>query len=322
MEINKEYILELSRGLFELQESEKRKLEFKREWYDLTNANRIEEFCKDVAAMANTPGPDGFIVIGLGEDGTLTNSPILNCGLADASQITNIIIKRVRPSIQFEIHTITLEEEGNKVISVIKIPPSLDKPHVIGKYKNHQNYIPIRNGVQVSPANHADLEYMFYDRKNIVPDYALGFLPIHGIPGAGSKRKGTDTILVLTSRFILQNTGRNPIAIISANLFIRDVEPRISLPENEFTGYGFEWNVVERNASNVNYSFPTSPLIIAINEMIEVQMDFWVNEVNERRNEREFLIWRRQFQEIEHCKYSIMFKSINDRTFTSGVLEI
>lgn len=322
MEINKEYILELSRGLFELQESEKRKLEFKRQWYDLTNAKNVEEFCKDIAAMANTPGPTGFIVIGLAEDGTLTNSPISNCGLADVSLITNLVIKRVRPTIQFEIDTITIEEEENKVISVIKIPPSLDKPHVIGRYKTQQNYIPIRNGTQIFPANNADLEYMFYDRKNVITDYRIAFLRIQQNLVANTSQESGDRILTINLNFILQNVGRYPITISNATLKIFDTVPAVSEQKNAFNFTGKSWLLFENNnVSPIDYSLPNRPIVVPFNSIYHIRMTFSSIDETFKLDPANFDHRVRKFREVQNFRYVITVSSINNRSFTTGIWE-
>ena len=323
MEINKEYILELSRGLFELQESEKRKLEFKRQWYNLTDRIGIEEFCKDVAAMANTPGPDGFIVIGLDEDdGTLMNSPISDCGLPDVSLITNLIIKKVRPSIQFEIDTVTLEEEGNKVISVIKIPPSLDKPHVIGRYKTQQNYIPIRNGTDIFPANHTDLEYMFYDRKNVIPDYRIALLPIHQDLVVNTSQESGDRVLTTNIKFILQNVGRYPIAISNATLKIFDTTPTVSDQKDTFNFIGISWLLFENNnVGPIDYPLLNRPMVVPFNSIYHVRMTFSSIDETFNLNPPNFDHRVRKFREVQNFKYVITVSSINNRSFTTGVWE-
>ncbi|MGB7291653.1 MAG: RNA-binding domain-containing protein [Thermodesulfobacteriota bacterium] len=69
MEINAEYIRNLAKGFYKDEETERPKLDVKRKWYDLSENNKrdVEEFCKDLAAMANTPGPEGHIIIGVDE---------------------------------------------------------------------------------------------------------------------------------------------------------------------------------------------------------------------------------------------------------------
>ena len=255
--MNEKYILELSKKLKTLDESEKRKLEFKSKWYDLKVKRDIEEFVLDVTAMANTPGPVGYIIIGMREDGTLTDSPISNSNLKDESYIQHLVTKKVNLGVQFNIETFEVQ---NKTISVVVIPPSLDKPHVIKnyiKYDKHNkkiserdNYIPVRHGTTVGPANKTDIEYMYYDRKNIVPDYKLAFLPIEQKPIINQKSKRNDTWLTITKRFIVQNIGRYPVAISKAHLKLENLKPSISIPEKVFTNTGDAWVRVHKDRLN------------------------------------------------------------------------
>jgi hypothetical protein len=58
------------------------KLDFKSTWYDLKNEAQINEFIKDNSAIANTPGLDGFIVIGYDDAGrSFTQAAFADSGL-------------------------------------------------------------------------------------------------------------------------------------------------------------------------------------------------------------------------------------------------
>lgn len=48
MRIDAEYIKSLSLGFHREDETEKRKLDVKSKWYELTNKEEMEEFCKGV----------------------------------------------------------------------------------------------------------------------------------------------------------------------------------------------------------------------------------------------------------------------------------
>jgi len=280
--------------------------------------------------MANTPGPEGSIIIGLDEKkGDLINSPVSNSGLAD-TQITNLIIKRVRPTIQFEIDTI--EMDNNTVITIIKIPPSLEKPHVMGVYRTYdkhnepsgqrQNYIPIRYGTNVFPANHTDLEYMYYDRKNIIHDYDINILPLDNRFAVNVGNKHHDQYITITFRYLLQNTGMHPIAINNVKLQIIDTKPIISLPDKyPLNLVGDEWAVLERNISAKNYNLSISPIIIPYNQMLEIQMKFWLEIYTKNYPNHDFDTWLNRFKGINHSKYVLFFESINGRTFISNTHE-
>lgn len=330
MVINKDFIVGLSKRLNELQDSEKRKLEFKRKWYDLSgnNLKDIEEFCKDITAMANTPGPEGSIIIGLDEKkGDLTNSPVSNSGLAD-SQITNLIIKRVRPTIQFEIDTVAIDKDT--VITVIKVPPSLEKPHVMGvftTYKNNkpsgqrENFIPIRYGASIFPANHTDLEYMYYDRKNIMHDYDISVLPLDNRFAVNVGRK-IENFITVTMRFLLQNIGIHPIAISNVRLQIIETRPLILLFDDPpFNLIGQEWSVLEKNLNAKQYILTISPIIVPYNQLLEIQMKFWSEISTKNRSQQDFDQLLKKFKDIINCKYSLYIESINSRTFTLDTFE-
>ena len=182
--MNREEIYSQVKSYIELSKSgleiENPKLDFKSTWYNLKEIKGINEFLKDTSAIANTFGPDGLIIIGFDEKAKiLSNVSFKDTGLNDTTYIIDLINRRVDRL--FNINIIEIQLDGLN-IGVIHIPPSIDKPHVIrnyqsydkdGKLKEEQNKIFIRRGTQTYPASKYDIELMFYDRKNIVPEYKV-----------------------------------------------------------------------------------------------------------------------------------------------------
>ena len=77
-------------------DKESLKFDFKYEWYPLNSLKGINEYLKDVTAMANTYGLDGFIVIGFDERRKqFKPAKFDNSGLKDTNELNKIIIKRV-----------------------------------------------------------------------------------------------------------------------------------------------------------------------------------------------------------------------------------
>ena len=63
-------------------------------------------------------------------------------------------------------------------MSILHIPPSFDKPHLIKNYKNEkgreeQHRIFVRHGSTTRLANKYDIDFMNYDKKNLVPEYRI-----------------------------------------------------------------------------------------------------------------------------------------------------
>lgn len=207
-------------------EIEHGKLEFKREWYNLKDDKGIAAFLKDVCAIANTVGPDGYLVIGFDTKNKKFNPvKFSDCGLRDSADLPGIIVKHVDSS--FVIDFFPLEVDG-QVLNVIHIPPSLDKPHVI---RNHKSWpggnlreeihrIFVRKGSTVREATKYDIELMYYDRKNIIPeyqfhgtiDYRNGVFMAHAETAPNSQLVKT---LTWNFPFILENTGRRTVLVNS-----------------------------------------------------------------------------------------------------------
>ena len=327
MKINAEYIKNLSQGFYREDETEKRKLEVKSKWYDLRkNSEDKDEFCKDITAIANTPGPEGYIIIGVDEkNGTITHSPLSKCGLNDEALLHDIITKKVKPPPQFEVEQIKSHDK-NKIVSLIKIPPSQEKPHVIGLYKNIQCFIPVRHGTKIVPANHADLEFMYYDRKNIEPDYRIGFLLIQRVLSFGGKSLDNDTVLHTTLNFLLQNTGRYPIAISSASLTFEPIHATnlIGQLKSKLRNWRAEiWRNLGEIPRGYTYALPNSPIIVPYNSLIELHVEFNSDELTLLKTNTEiFRKVRLDLRSLSHYSYTLILHSVNGITFTSDTIEV
>lgn len=207
--ISESYLNQAISGL----DKENPKLDFKTQWYNLKDELEINEFIKDTSAIANTPGLDGFIIIGYKEK-TKTFQPAQfnQCGLLDSNELTGLIIKRVDRAYNITNYDIALN--GNN-LSVIHIPPSFDKPHVIRKYKSRggkeeEQRVFIRNGTSTRIANKYDFDFISYDRKNNLPEYLVHIST--SIVGYSFKHLGQEHI-ELTMNLTFENNGLRPVAI-------------------------------------------------------------------------------------------------------------
>src|SRR5689334_13018600 len=182
------------------------KFDFKQEWYDLSTDQGKSEFIKDTSSIANTFGPDGLIVIGF-NDKTNTYHPAYfkDSRLRDVSELNKLINSKVKDGYDVIVHD--FEVEG-KPLSILQIPPSLSKPHVITLHRNEQNRIFVRKGTSTWPASKQDLELMFYDRKNIVPEYE-----IHCTYSVPSINATINDELAFKFYLHVENSGRRPVAI-------------------------------------------------------------------------------------------------------------
>jgi len=194
------------------------KFDFKRKWYDLSSNPDINEFLKDTTSIANTVGLDGFIVIGFDDKNKeFYPATFKDSNLRDPSDITNLINKKIDRL--FELNTLDIQIQDNN-LSVIHIPPSIDKPHVIKLYqtfdkqgnikKEEENKVFVRKNSRTSTASKYDYELMYYDRKNIIPDYELhsNFNSRSTVFNCTIEKE-----IQLTIHLTIENTGRRPVAI-------------------------------------------------------------------------------------------------------------
>lgn len=207
------------------QDIEHPKLEFKSKWYDLKEEKTKAAFIKDTTAMANTVGLDGFIVIGYDESKQqFMPVQFSDCKLKDSSELPDIINRHVDRA--FDIRYFPITVNGNP-LNVLHIPPSLDKPHVIRLHrswpnsglKEEKHRVYVRKGTKIEEATKYDLDFMYYDRKNLQPEYELyTFIDLNNLRlGLSAKdhqiySKAVDECsgnLTLT----IENTGRRSVHI-------------------------------------------------------------------------------------------------------------
>lgn len=338
MEVDENFIRELAIRLRSLEENEKTKLECKREWYQLSGKNKrkrdVERFCRDLAGMANAPGPDGYIVIGLEEKtGKFFDSPFRNSGFNDLAKLQDLVIRRINKPLQFDLDQIKLKDE-KLTISVIKIPRSISKPHTISNYKTfddydnlkneYEHYTPIRRGSRIHTASAYDYELMFLDRQSIIVEYNLSFLPIEQKFAFNIHKGKEGQFLKLTLRFLVQNTGRNPIAISSSRLVLDSIHPRRNIMKKPLEWDGTIWVLLRPNiTSSLNYSFPDRPLIIPVNDLSEIRMEFWSVDLKSPNPSDPMLsTWIKELQSMQKFSYSITLHSSNNKSFRSDTWEV
>lgn len=271
-----EFIAHSIQGL----EIESPKVDFKAKWYNLKDKLEEAEFIKDTTAIANTIGLDGYIIIGFNDkEKTFTQSTFKeDSGLNDTNELSKIIIKRCSNLFDLAVYEIIVDE--NK-ISVIHIPPTLEKPIVIKNHKTkkreEENRILVRKGTNTFPASKYDIEMMFYDRKNITPkfQYDIDLIDVNINKFITSERIGRirptafpGNLLKLNVAF--DNYGKRAIALKGVSIWL----------ENEFESIEFEGRTIqlkEGNRSVVNNIFCT----IAPNTIIELLFSF--EEKNSRK---------------------------------------
>lgn len=223
---------------FEGQEIESPKVDFKTKWYDLRkNSIELYEFLKDTSSIANTFGLDGFIIIGFDEKSkSYNNSKFTDCGLRDTSDLYPLIIRRVSEPFDITVYDIVIDRKN---LSIIHIPNSINKPHVIKNYKKEKkgkiiqetdNKIFVRKGTGIFSANKYDLDLMYYDKKNNIPEYEVRIDAINNILKNGSGDSSGSIYYSL--HFSIENLGRRPIAISDIKIIIDEFELLFILTRN------------------------------------------------------------------------------------------
>ena len=211
--IIKNYLNHSNQGL----DKENPKFDFKRKWYDLTNQNEINEFLKDTTSIANTVGLDGFIIIGFDEKGKrYYSAKFPDCKLRDSNELNGLIIKRVDRLFQISHYNIVID---NNQLSILHIPPSFDKPHVIRNYiykkgKEEVHRIWVRHGTTTRIATKYDIDFMNYDKKNLIPEYLIYMSSsIKGYVPNLEPSSNVESRIKLNLNLNFENAGHRPVAI-------------------------------------------------------------------------------------------------------------
>jgi len=283
------------------QDLENKKFDFKKEWYNLKDKKGINEFLKDTSSIANTFGLDGILVIGF-DDGKneFQESTFSNCGLKDKSQVYQLLVKRL--SHPFDINIYDFDIDGHK-ISALHIPPAIEKPFLIKDYRTyhkdgnekkreaHKTFV--RKDAGTFPATKYDIDLMYYDRKNIIPDYRLIFDLLKVESGGIANDLNS---IKLNIHLFLENLGKRSICIKQINLAYSpkqysnetytihiDAAKRLDLGLKYYTT-NFPLIQIVTNPNNGNYLL-IEPKIEKGSNLLSV-LDYW----NSPDSEWEFLI--------------------------------
>jgi len=106
--------------------TEIRKIDFKRDQYRLDTEHLKSKLVKDILCIANTPGDDGYIVLGVKAE---KGKPREIHGILyqhDGADLAGMVNGVVDAPIQFEYHPLTYK---GKECAIIHIPSSTGRPH-------------------------------------------------------------------------------------------------------------------------------------------------------------------------------------------------
>lgn len=145
--------------LVDMQISESRQLEYKRDLYGKNDSSR-REFAADVSAMANAFGGD--IILGI-EEKNGTASRLVGIQSDNMDELARGIIEFIRSSILPEILGIRVRSfdlESNRAVVLIRVPRSYAAPHRVIVAKDSRFFIRDENGkhpMSISELRHAFL---------------------------------------------------------------------------------------------------------------------------------------------------------------------
>jgi hypothetical protein len=295
---------------------EDNRIELKREWYKFKDPtlgrNEESEFLKDIVAIANTPGPEGYLIIGIDEkSGEVYDSPFSKSGFKNFEDLSYFVVKNVDLPFKFDINEIEhIEEDTKKIISFLTIPPSLDKPHVIKLFKSEkqeiQNYIPVRKGNCVWPASRSDIEFMYWDRKNIEPEYELDFLIYKSSWDIGDAERKK---IIVSLPIAFRNYGRKPIAITNSTLkiILNDIKDNPTELVCDLDFYSLKIGDIP------NDCLKEKPIIIPSNQIVVCDCYFYYNDFSKDLKDR--------LSKMNNFSYNITAEDVLGNKYTSKVFQ-
>jgi hypothetical protein len=95
----------------------------RKKMFEIKNDHQKKEFAKDVSAIANTPGPRGFLLYGITNDKKVEG---ISSSDFKEEQMQQIISSRCDPPVKFLAYT--LKHLGQD-IGILEIPTSIARPH-------------------------------------------------------------------------------------------------------------------------------------------------------------------------------------------------
>jgi len=234
-------------------EIETSKVDCKLKWYDLKSLGGKNEFIKDITAIINSIGQDGYIIIGFKDSNNkFNNSKFKDSGLVDTAEVQNLIASQCSNVFTVNIYDFKYMENE---LSVIHLPPIQNKPIFIlkhykrdkeGKYTVFEKErIFIRRGSTNSIANKSDLELIYYDKNNFNNDYdysidVLGFT-LRTIERTNNRVKSYLTNCHLD--LMVENYGKRIIAIKTATIKFESNGSQISESAKHYIKNGNSTNV-------------------------------------------------------------------------------
>lgn len=121
--------------------TEVRKVDYKRDQYNLVDERTKADFIKDILCMANAPGSDSHILLGVESEKGKPREVVGISHHYDSSDLEAIVNGVIDPPIQFEYYP--LNYQGNEC-ALLYIPKSKAKPHWpkrdYGKLERHIVY--------------------------------------------------------------------------------------------------------------------------------------------------------------------------------------
>jgi hypothetical protein len=140
-------------------------IDWKLKWWDLAVPESIDEFRKDICALANSsPSDGGLILLGVSPSSTHNAPPP-----RDESALQQILGSIEPPP---RVHLETINIDGAE-LSLLYVDPPFDRPYV-SKYRGRRSVF-VRRGSSTDTATRFDLDSL-YSRRKRLPALSVGWI--------------------------------------------------------------------------------------------------------------------------------------------------
>lgn len=240
-------------------------VDLKQSWYNFSVEHSKYEFLKDVCALANSSFGDGYLIIGVNENGDLFDAKFkTQSNLGDEKYLQEIIEKHIESHLKINLIEY-IPTNTDKTVSIIHIPANNNKPFLIKNFlsKKHiyERIIFIRRGTTNRIATKNELDNIYRYRINFIPDIeikiftAASSINFYESPSP-NLHYSFDLELILT----IENSGSRPVSIHTLEICF--------INENEKKNYFGNTKILPMNTTQIStYPLNKRPINILSNQI-------------------------------------------------------
>jgi hypothetical protein len=202
------------------------------------------------------------------------DAPFKNCKLKDESDLNNLIVGNVSKPFSVDVIPIAVKDDKQtRIVSIIRVPRSTNKPHILDQYirgsHKYPHFTPVKHGGSIRAASRAEFDQMYFDNQLSIPEYAIDIQiaknnRVDINPGAASH--------FVSLPIVFENYGRKPVVIVAGLLRLTDTETTDIVQTFSFSGY----NPQSSNPLQ-NFDISSNPIAVQSNFSLPLFCRFYAS---------------------------------------------